>query len=108
MIQEHREQASRAHPIANIQSDWTRRVAKCIIKRERMVGGSGSLKSALRHANRLIWESLQPEDMRERTPRRHRLIELEASDMRSVSGRNVLTEHALEAPSCARLIARIV
>jgi hypothetical protein len=73
-----------------------------------MVGGSGSLKSALRHADGLIGESLQPKDMRERTPRCHRLIELEAGDMRLVSGRNVLTEHALEAPSRAGLIPRIV
>jgi hypothetical protein len=73
-----------------------------------MVNGSGSFKSALRHADRLIGESLQPKDMRERTSRCHRLIELESGDMRLVSGRNVLTEHALEAPSSARLIPRIV
>ena len=74
MIQEHREQASRPRPIANVQSNWTGRVAQRIIQRERMVSGSGSLKSALRHADRLIGETLQPKDMRERTPRCHRLI----------------------------------
>src|SRR5262245_19027886 len=73
-----------------------------------MVSGLGDLERRSRRANRLIWEALQPENMRERTVRRHALIELETGDMRPVSRGDILTKHAVEAAPRVGLFAEIV
>src|SRR6516225_6639776 len=73
-----------------------------------MIRRPRGIESALRRVNCLIWESLQPENMRQRTPRCHALIKLKAGDMRPLGGHDVLAQRAIELPPGAPLIAQIV
>src|SRR5580658_6183031 len=102
-VEQPRRETFNRSQIANPKCNWARRQSERVTLRDRMIDCSSIIDTALRGADCLTGEPLNPLDPSEADARLHPLVAAKANDVRPNRG-DIPAEHALDMASRAGLI----